>query len=152
MKLIAHRGNISGPNPIKENNPEYIDEALKLGYDAEIDVRVIDNKLYLGHDEPQYQIEMLWIVHRRDFLWIHCKNLKSFEEFSSSPIDFNCFWHQEDYFTLTSKKYIWTYPGQEYTKRSVIVMPENHTPKDQLKDLSKLNCYGICSDYVGEIN
>ena len=28
MKLIAHRGNIEGPNPLKENDPEYIDIAL----------------------------------------------------------------------------------------------------------------------------
>ena len=28
MKLIAHRGNVSGPKPSQENNPEYIDEAL----------------------------------------------------------------------------------------------------------------------------
>jgi hypothetical protein len=34
------------------------------------------------------------------------------------------FWHQNDDFTLTSKNYIWTYPGQPYTASSVIVMPE----------------------------
>ena len=34
MKLIAHRGNISGPKPSQENNPEYIDEALFAGFDA----------------------------------------------------------------------------------------------------------------------
>ena len=32
MKLIAHRGNISGPNPEKENHPDYILEAIRLGY------------------------------------------------------------------------------------------------------------------------
>ena len=31
MKLIAHRGNISGPKPSQENNPEYIDESDILG-------------------------------------------------------------------------------------------------------------------------
>ena len=38
MKLIAHRGNIDGPNPERENSPEYIEEALKAGYDVEVDV------------------------------------------------------------------------------------------------------------------
>ena len=30
MKLIAHRGNINGPYPLEENNPEYIDIAIDL--------------------------------------------------------------------------------------------------------------------------
>ena len=38
MKLIAHRGNIDGPSD-EQNSPDYIDNALSLGYDAEIDVR-----------------------------------------------------------------------------------------------------------------
>jgi glycerophosphoryl diester phosphodiesterase len=152
MKLIAHRGNIFGPNPLKENSPDYIDAAIELGYDVEIDVRIVEGELYLGHDEEQYKVQMLWIVHRKDSLWIHCKNLEALESFSSSPINFNCFWHQEDDFTLTTSKIIWTYPGKPHTPRSVIVMPENSTPKENLKDLLTLKCYGICSDYVGEIN
>ena len=43
MKLIAHRGNINGPNPEMENNPEYILNTLSLGYDCEIDVHLINN-------------------------------------------------------------------------------------------------------------
>ena len=30
MKIIAHRGNLSGPDPLRENSPEYIEEALKI--------------------------------------------------------------------------------------------------------------------------
>ena len=57
MKLIAHRGNINGPNKEKENKPEYIIEAINKGYYVEIDLWLIDDKLYLGHDNPQYVIE-----------------------------------------------------------------------------------------------
>ena len=39
MILIAHRGNIDGPNPEMENNPQYIDKAIDSGYNVEIDVR-----------------------------------------------------------------------------------------------------------------
>ena len=28
---------------------------------------------------------------------------------------FNYFWHQNDKFTLTSKGYIWTFPGNKYS-------------------------------------
>ena len=32
MILIAHRGNINGPNPERENTVSYIQEALDKGY------------------------------------------------------------------------------------------------------------------------
>ena len=35
---IAHRGNTRGPNPEKENQPEYILQAINEGFDVEIDV------------------------------------------------------------------------------------------------------------------
>ena len=38
MILISHRGNINGRQPNLENLPEYIDSALELGYDVEIDI------------------------------------------------------------------------------------------------------------------
>ena len=37
MILISHRGNIDGKIVERENHPEYIDEAIALGYDVEID-------------------------------------------------------------------------------------------------------------------
>lgn len=152
MKLIAHRGNIFGSDLSKENNPEYIDKAIESGYDVEIDVRLEDKKFYLGHDESQYQVSISWLKQRKHFLWIHCKDLNSLEFFSKNKTNFNYFWHQEDNFTLTSKRYIWTYPGNPYTDNSVIVMPENTSSILELKKLKDLNCFGICSDYVGEIN
>jgi hypothetical protein len=146
MKLISHRGNIDGPNNSQENNPEYIDNALKFFYDVEVDLRLKNDKFYLGHDEPQYYVSMIWLVERKDNLWIHCKDLDCLNIFSNSPIDFNYFWHQEDDYTLTSKNFIWTYPGKEYKSKSVIVMPEwDNMSYDELKNV---NCYGVCSDYV----
>ena len=50
--LISHRGNIDGRNVEYENNPNYIEAAINLGYDVEIDVWFIDGKFMLGHDEP----------------------------------------------------------------------------------------------------
>jgi len=55
MKIISHRGNVRGPIKDKENRPSYIDCALGNGYDVEIDLRVIGDELWLGHDEPQYK-------------------------------------------------------------------------------------------------
>ena len=38
MKLIAHRGNIEGPDPSIENKPEQIEACLDAGYDVVGDV------------------------------------------------------------------------------------------------------------------
>jgi hypothetical protein len=149
MKLISHRGNIDGPNSTQENCPEYIDFAIQLGYNVEVDVRCEDHQFYLGHDEPQYYVPMTWLVERKDKLWIHCKNLKSLDVLCSSPIDFHYFWHQKDDFTLTSRNYIWTYPGKNYTPKSVIVMPEWNN--ENWNTLKVVNCHGICTDYVEKL-
>jgi hypothetical protein len=151
MKLIAHRGNLISPNPTRENSLDYIEEALSGGFDVEIDLRYKDYQFYLGHDEPQYQVPMIWLVRNKSNLWIHCKDLKSLDVLSNSPIDFNYFWHQEDDYTLTSKGYIWAYPGKEVTEKSVMVMPEWETNIDNLSKYKETLCYGICSDYISKL-
>jgi hypothetical protein len=152
MKLIAHRGNINGADPLKENHPDYIDEAISKGYDVEVDVRynLFESNFYLGHDEGQYEVTPYWLAQRMDHLWIHCKNIDALYHFCNNTGGYNYFWHQEDYFTLTSKGYIWTYPGQIYTPKSVVVMPE-WNPETKFEDLKALSCFGICTDRVGEI-
>jgi len=70
--LIAHRGNIEGPNPKWENHPDYIQEALDAGYDVEIDLwRKGYGPMRLGHDEPQYDLpyKLAW----KPGMWLHCK-------------------------------------------------------------------------------
>lgn len=151
MQLISHRGNIFGPIPEKENHPNYIDCAINDGYHVEIDIRVINGEIWLGHDDPQYKISNEWLNDRRCNLWIHCKNIDSLYEFCTSKDDYNYFWHQNDDFTLTNKNYIWTYPGKSYTSKSIIVMPELFTDIYNLTNYKTYSCYGICSDYIGVI-
>jgi hypothetical protein len=56
----------------------------------------------------------------------------------------NTFWHQEDTVTLTSKSYIWCYPGTWLQNKNAVwldllgaVMPTDTQ-----------GIHGICSDYV----
>ena len=140
MLLISHRGNTNGKNPSAENRPDYIDEAISLGFDVEIDVWLIDGVIFLGHDEPQYGITQQWLNERVDKLWIHCKNVEAMEWFNMIG-GFNYFWHEEDTLTLTSKGYMWVYPGKQPIVGSIAVMPEIHND-----DVSK--CLGICSDII----
>ena len=38
MHLISHRGNLEGPIPEKENDPDYLDKALAKDLDIELDI------------------------------------------------------------------------------------------------------------------
>jgi hypothetical protein len=143
--LIAHRGLFEGPSKQLENNPEQIDRALSLGFDCEVDLWYHNKKLWLGHDEPQYEIDSSFL--RTRSLWIHAKNLEALEWCTNYP-GLEYFWHQEDDFVLTSNNYIWTYPNKPLTLNSVAVMPEWADP-----EFINLNteCFGICSDFVIKI-
>ena len=139
MILISHRGNIHGKIPSSENHPDYIDRAIKDGYDVEIDIRYIDNKLYLGHDTPDYLVTLEWLEQRQDKLWVHCKNHEVIEFMNQT--DLNWFWHDEDDITITSDGFIWCHPKIQPIKNSIAVLPDGMN-----WDLSK--CIGICSDYI----
>jgi len=139
MVYISHRGNINGSNPLEENKPNYIDKTLNMEYDVEIDLWFIENKLYFGHDKPTYLIKDSWIKARNEKLWIHCKNTNCLNYLQST--DLNYFWHEKDTVTLTSKKYIWAYPGKQIIKNSIAVMPE-------IFDDNITECIGICSDHI----
>lgn len=141
MILIAHRGNLNGPDHANENRPEYIQQTLRRNFDVEIDLWYVDGKLYLGHDEPQYECLSTFIQQPR--LWIHCKNIEALEYCRDHTISNPFFWHDVDDTTLTSTGHFWTYPGKPLTKYSIAVMPE-------YKAFQNMDsCFAICSDYVG---
>jgi hypothetical protein len=147
MRLIAHRGNINGPNPYDENYPNHITYVLGLDlYDVEIDVWYIDDEFWLGHDEAQYKVEEEFLENVK--LWCHAKNIVSFARMLQND-KIHCFFHQNDDCTLTSNKFVWTFPGQKLTDNSICVMPER-TNDSFLTD--KYICNGICSDYVAKFN
>jgi hypothetical protein len=142
MILISHRGNINGKFESWENEPTYIDLAIKKGFEVEIDIWYKDDILWLGHDNPQYDIDFRWIRDRISKLWIHCKNIDAIIYLKECRYPINYFWHQEDDITITSLGYFWTYPGKQLTSNSIAVMPE-------IKEFENINiAYGICSDYL----
>ena len=143
MILISHRGNLNGPFESWENEPTYIDLAIKKGYDVEVDVWVKDNLLWLGHDKPQYGVDFKWFTNRLNKLWVHCKNIEALTFFKCCGYSINYFWHETDTITLTSLNYIWAYPGKQPIKDSIAVMPEINSD-----DISK--AIGICSDYISK--
>ena len=137
--FIAHRGNFNGPVPARENDPDYIREALAMGYDVEIDVRLMHDGFYLGHDFPEYYVDLGFLTQTRG-LWIHCKNEEALEELSTYD-NVNAFMHTDGVIT-TKNGYLWTAPGGKITSKSIAVMPE----LDQDWDID--GARGICSDYM----
>jgi hypothetical protein len=138
MKLISHRGNLNGPNEERENHPDYIMETVQHGCPVEVDVWRERGQWMLGHDGPQYTTTLEFISHPE--FYIHAKNLEALASLTST--DLHYFWHQEDDFTLTSKNFIWTYPGKRVTTRSIIVCQT----KEDVELYLKTNAYGICAD------
>jgi len=141
IHLISHRGNINGRIEDNENKPDYIDDTIRLGYEVEVDIWKINNEIFLGHDKPQYKINISWLDDRANKLWVHCKNIEALEFLNNFNYNINYFWHQEDTVTLTSKNHIWAYPGKQPIKNSIAVMPEIYN--DVI-----INCIGVCSDYI----
>lgn len=138
--LISHRGNVNGKSS-NENSPDYIDNALQKGFDVEIDIRYIDYKLMLGHDQGKYQISLDWINERRNNLWVHCKDKYSIEYLNSESSEINYFFHNDDDLTITSKGFLWVFPGMQPVKNSIAVMPELYN--DDI-----MQCIGVCSDFI----
>lgn len=150
MKIICHRANINGPS-LTENSPLEIEKCIFLGFDVEVDVWKINNQLFLGHDIPQYKIELKFLENYSNNLWIHCKNLEVFSFLLS--YDLNIFFHEGDEYTLTSKKYIWTYPKDKYDKlyNNQIILDFNTISKEKYDFYKSKNIYGLCCDYVPKI-
>lgn len=139
MILIAHRGNIHGPDSKLQNKPLQIQKALDLGYNCEIDVWYINGEFLLGHDEPKYKIYERSLENSK--LWCHAKNLDALVQMLNNK-KINCFWHEEDKYTITSSGYIWCFPDVYVQNKCIQVH------KGKKVDHHNYKCDGICSDYI----
>jgi hypothetical protein len=145
MKLISHRGNLKGPIPNKENRPSYIDCAIKLGYEVEVDIRFINGEFYLGHDTPDYKISPTWIIMRSESLWFHCKDIDSSHELKNLNKDLKFFCHSSDPYIITSTGNLWVHDLNMTLNENCII------PLLTKKEIVENNInyvYAICSDYI----
>jgi len=146
MILISHRGNVDGVNLERENTQSYIQEAIDLGYDVEIDVRYINNKFWLGHDNPDYKVDFDWLYERKDNLWVHCKNFEALSELVDT--DLKVFYHLQEDYTIISDKHIWAHNLENVNKKCIIPLID----KNDIMDWTPTQVYGVCSDYIGLLN
>lgn len=141
MIEIAHRANYNGIT-LDENSPNKIHFLLSKDVACEIDVWYIDNKWWLGHDSPIYNVDLEFIVN--DKLWLHCKNKDALYQMIKYNVSNNFFFHNNDEYVLTSNRFIWTYPGNEDSDKSIIVVLD----EGQLESNRTKNWYGICHDWI----
>lgn len=142
MIYISHRGNLNGPSSKTENTKEQILKCIELKYDVEIDLWFYNGFYFLGHDEPKEKIHKSFLLQHKDYLWCHAKSSDTL--FNLKADNLHCFWHENDRYTITSRGFIWAYPGCPVNHRSICVMPEwNNHKIDNIRE-----AYAICSDNV----
>ena len=144
MFFISHRGNIDTVNEDEENRLDYIDNAIELGYDVEIDLREHNGKYYLGHDAPDHPVTLSWLLQRKAQLWIHTKDINALVYCRDKPLNF--FFHEKERHTLISNGLIWTHDLTECTSLSVIPLISEKLPKNETEEYAHVA--GICSDYI----
>ncbi len=148
VKLIAHRGNYNGKNISLENHPDYIKLAIENGYDAECDVLVKDNKIFLGHDDSLHSIGIDFFNNFSNKLWIHCKNFESLIYFKKLK-NLNYFWQKDDIHSLTSKGFIWSHSKCTKFDKNIACMIDKKVAKTLYK--SEV-IYGLCMDDFSFLN
>jgi hypothetical protein len=75
--------------------------------------------------------------------WFHCKDLLSLEKFIAYYNNARFFSHENDPYTLTSSKHIWTYPGKVIAENTIIVHLDRFNEDD-----FKTKPFAVCSDFL----
>jgi len=143
--FISHRGNLHGSVPSRENAPDYIDEAIRAGYIVEVDVRLVENDFYLGHDFPQYKVDWKWLEARHKRLLLHLKDFSALTAVSSNFSHWHYFCHENDRYTFTNHGILWLHDLSLTPNWNTILPLISHDLLETCKDKS---VYAICSDYV----
>lgn len=149
MIYYSHRGNLEGSNPQRENSPEYIDEAIQAGFSVEVDVHVIGESIFLGHDFPQYQIDRSYLDNRKYDLLLHAKNFLAAKMLATT--DLHYFFHSTDKYTLTSKGLIWVHDLSLDVDDISYIQSRCVVPLitlELIKAFNKKTIFGICSDFI----
>lgn len=108
-------------------------------FDVEIDLWVVNNECYLGHDEPVHRLSIIELLPLSRLGWFHCKNVEAIDKCFN--IGLNGFWHEEDKHAVTVQGYNWTYRGNKLGFNSIAVLPE------LMPEWDISNAWGICTDF-----
>jgi hypothetical protein len=141
-QIISHRGNLNGPSASRENAPDYIEEAMAAGFDVEVDLRMVGNQYFLGHDFPIHPVSFQWINERRKHLLLHVKDLNALKHVIPQ---WNFFCHSLDPYTVTSQGRIWLH-DLSLTPDSRTIVPL--ITKRLMEAYPKVPVHAVCTDFV----
>lgn len=145
MLYISYRGIIDGNNYQDANTPSQLGKALGSGFSCMIDVWKVDDKFYLGNDQPITEVTSKYLQGNR--WWINARNVAMQTWLPTQNIKLypNYFWFSTPTppppsTTASNGKLI--VPGTvPITNNSVVFLPEiNDT---SLFSTVNLKCYGV---------
>ncbi len=145
MIYISHRGNIDGVDPTRENRLDYIEDAIGMGFDCEIDLRIKNGEPHLGHDTPDYRVTAEWLKENKNRLWIHVKEYAALVWLMEHCPHCTFFCHESDKFTLVSNGWVWSHDlTNPMTEKCVIPL----LSKESVISYEQTGFGAVCSDYL----
>ena len=111
---------------------------------------MVDQRFFLEelfefkNDEPQYKVEHSWLQPRKEYLWIHCKDLAAAKE----CWEYQSFCHTSDPYTYTSTGKIWLHDLSMKIDNNVIIPMIDDIDYAPMKGKP----YAICTDYPYLLN
>ena len=150
MFYISYQGIYDGSNYEDANTPPQISKALQRGFSCLIDVWRIDNKLYVGNNQPTIEVTERYIQGNR--FWINAKNTDMQTWIASQPSNlypnyfhFDASTPPPPYATASNGKLIT--PGTvPINTNSVMFLPEINDRS--LFSMVNVRCYAVCSTYL----
>ena len=150
MLYISYRGIYDGTNYEYANTPNQLGKAMGAGFSCMIDVWKVDDKFYLGNDQPLTEVTEKYIQGNR--WWINARNtaMQAWLPTQRSTLYPNYFWFitptpPPAYVTASNGKLIT--PGTvPINNNSVIFLPE--IDDKGLFSTVHLRNYAICSTYL----
>ncbi len=150
MLYISYRGIYDGTNYEYANTPNQLGKAMGAGFSCMIDVWKVDDKFYLGNDQPLTEVTEKYIQGNR--WWINARNtaMQAWLPTQISTLYPNWFYFTTPnpppaYVTASNGKLIT--PGTvPINNNSVIFLPE--IDDKGLFSTVHLSNYAICSTYL----
>lgn len=149
MLYISYRGIYDGQNFQDANTPNQIGKAFNAGFACMVDVWRVDNKLYLGTDQPLTEVSPNFLKGKK--FWINARNVDMQTWLQSQPANYypNYFWFndaEENDPATTSGGQIITPGTVPINNQSIVFLPE--IQDRAMFSTVKLRCYGVCSNYL----
>ena len=159
MILIAHRGNLYGRQPERENSPEYLNEAINQGYHVLADTWYYDHCFWFGFHHPKdtslcYKPHVDWLPYAMNSVLLRARNPEAL--IKANELGLNAFWHQTDSYSLTTWGDLLGFYGAPACGESfVCMMPHRECSLVDDQYLDELSGhhdqYALCSDHAGSL-